>query len=63
LEPGRAGIRFNWGIALRENGDLPGAIDHYRQALAIDPELLDAQRELEDALREFRSRTTEPRTR
>jgi tetratricopeptide (TPR) repeat protein len=63
LEPGRAGIQFNWGVALREKGDLSGAIDHYRQALEIDSQLLDAQRELVDALREIRSGTEGVRTR
>jgi tetratricopeptide (TPR) repeat protein len=63
LEPGRAGIQFNWGIALREQGDLTGAIDHYRRALEIDAQLLDAQRELADALSELRSRSGDPRAR
>lgn len=39
LEPNNSGLYNNWGVVLRRQGDLKGAIRAYQRALELDPNL------------------------
>lgn len=39
LEPNNSGLYNNWGVVLRRQGDLQGAIRAYQRALELDPNL------------------------
>ena len=43
-------VHFHRGVALKDSGDLDGAIAEYRKALAINPDLADAHNNLGVAL-------------
>jgi lipoprotein NlpI len=44
------------GMLLAQSGDLEAAIEHYRKALQLKPDMAEAQRNLESALRGLESR-------
>jgi Tfp pilus assembly protein PilF len=52
MEPGNAALHNNLGVTLFKQGSLDAAIAEFRQALAIAPNLRDAQEGLEAAERE-----------
>ena len=50
LNPDFADAHYNLGNALFQKGEIKEAIDHYRETLKLQPDLVVAQKSLEMAL-------------